>query len=58
MKMTINYLEFHEEGKMMQIKDLFEKDIFRPINNVVQAEQVEEDVVETELDEYVLTIFL
>jgi hypothetical protein len=55
MKMTINYLEFHEEGKMMQIKDLFEKDIFRPINNVVQAEQVEEDVVETELDEYVLT---
>lgn len=39
----------------MQIKDLFEKDIFRPINNVVQAEQVEEDVVETELDEYVLT---
>ncbi|ASF41331.1 hypothetical protein CEH05_20035 [Halobacillus halophilus] len=40
---------------MMQIKDLFEKDIFRPINNVVQAEQVEEDVVETELDEYVLT---
>jgi len=39
----------------MQIKDLFLKDIFRPINNVVQAEQVEEDVVKTELDEYVLT---
>lgn len=39
----------------MQIKDLFLKDIFRPINNVVQAEQVEEDVVKTELEEYVLT---
>jgi len=39
----------------MQIKDLFLKDIFRPINNVVQAEQIEEDVVKTELDEYVLT---
>ncbi|UCZ53205.1 BREX system P-loop protein BrxC [Bacillus shivajii] len=39
----------------MQIKGLFKKDIFRPINNVVQAEQVEENVVKTELDEYVLT---
>lgn len=39
----------------MQIKDLFLKDIFRPINNVVQAEQIEENVVKTELDEYVLT---
>ncbi|GEL78689.1 BREX system P-loop protein BrxC [Tenuibacillus multivorans] len=39
----------------MQIKDLFKKDIFRPINNVVQAEQTEDDVVKTELDEYVLT---
>ncbi|MFB4169021.1 BREX system P-loop protein BrxC [Virgibacillus sp. JSM 102003] len=39
----------------MQIKDLFKKDIFRPINNVVQAEQMEENVVKTELDEYVLT---
>ncbi len=39
----------------MQIKDLFIKDIFRPINNVVQAEQIEEEVVKTELDEYVLT---
>lgn len=39
----------------MQIKELFKKDIFRPINNVVQAEQVDEEVVKTELDEYVLT---
>lgn len=39
----------------MQIQDLFKKDIFRPINNVVQAEQVDEAVVNTELEEYVLT---
>src|SRR5699024_10127990 len=40
---------------MMEIKDLFKKDIFRPINNVVQAEQVDVSTVENELDEYVLT---
>src|SRR5699024_8686243 len=39
----------------MQIKDLFKKDIFRPINNVVQAEQIDKEVVKTELEEYVLT---
>lgn len=39
----------------MQIKDIFFKDIFRPINNVVQAEQLEEEVIENELEEYVLT---
>ena len=39
----------------MKIKDLFKKDIFRPINNVVQAEQVDVSTVENELDEYVLT---
>jgi len=39
----------------MQIKDLFQKDIFRPINNVVQAEQIDEKTIENELDEYVLT---
>ncbi|MEN1966611.1 BREX system P-loop protein BrxC [Lentibacillus sp. N15] len=39
----------------MQIKDIFFKDIFRPINNVVQAEQLEEEVVKNELEEYVLT---
>ncbi|WP_099159038.1 BREX system P-loop protein BrxC [Virgibacillus ndiopensis] len=39
----------------MQIKDLFKKDIFRPINNVVQAEQMDESTIENELDEYVLT---
>ncbi|WP_434122188.1 BREX system P-loop protein BrxC [Salinicoccus roseus] len=39
----------------MEIKDLFKKDIFRPINNVVQAEQVDASTVENELDEYVLT---
>ena len=39
----------------MQIKDLFIKDINRPINGVVKADQLEESTVFTELDEYVIT---
>lgn len=39
----------------MQIKDLFIKDINRPINGVVKADQLEENTVFTELDEYVIT---
>src|SRR5699024_3030085 len=42
-------------GKGMQIKELFKKDIFRTINNVVQAYQVDEEAVKKEIDEYVLT---
>ncbi|WP_233998422.1 BREX system P-loop protein BrxC [Pseudoalteromonas sp. T1lg48] len=43
------------ELKVMQIKDLFIKDINRPINGVVKADQLEESTVFTELDEYVIT---
>jgi hypothetical protein len=39
----------------MQIKDLFTKDINRPINGVVKADQLESSTVFTELDEYVIT---
>lgn len=39
----------------MLIKDLFEKNLFRPINGVVKAEQQEDAVVWQELEEYVLT---
>jgi hypothetical protein len=39
----------------MQIKGLFSKDIERQINGVVKADQREEHVVFTELDEYVVT---
>ena len=39
----------------MQIKELFNKDIERKINGVVKADQREDDVVFTELDEYVVT---
>ena len=39
----------------MQIKDLFTKDINRPINGVVKADQLENNTVFTELDEYVIT---
>ncbi|MFK5947668.1 MAG: BREX system P-loop protein BrxC [Methylococcales bacterium] len=39
----------------MQIKELFTKDIERKINGVVKADQRENHVVFTELDEYVVT---
>lgn len=39
----------------MQIKDLFTKNLFRPINGVVKADQKDEAVVWQELDEYVVT---
>ena len=39
----------------MQIKNLFERDIFRPINGVVKADQLDESSVWQELDEFVVT---
>ena len=39
----------------MQIKDLFERDIFRPINGVVKADQLDGASVWQELDEFVIT---
>jgi hypothetical protein len=39
----------------MQIRDLFSKDLFRPINGVVKADQQDEAIVWQELDEYVVT---
>lgn len=39
----------------MKIKDIFLKDIFRPINGVVKADQHDEAIIWQELDEYVIT---
>ena len=39
----------------MLIKNLFERDIFRPINGVVKADQLDESSVWQELDEFVIT---
>ncbi|MEZ9819681.1 BREX system P-loop protein BrxC [Shewanella sp. 10N.286.45.A1] len=39
----------------MQLKQLFNKDITRPINGVVKADQVGNETVFVELDEYVIT---
>jgi hypothetical protein len=39
----------------MHIRDIFSKDLFRPINGVVKADQLDESVVWQELDEYVVT---
>ena len=39
----------------MQIQNIFKKNISRPINGVVKADQLNESVVWQELDEYVVT---
>ena len=39
----------------MLIKNLFERDIFRPINGVVKADQLDDSSVWQELDEFVVT---
>jgi hypothetical protein len=39
----------------MKIDKLFERDIFRPINGVVKADQLDESSVWQELDEFVIT---
>jgi len=39
----------------MNIKDIFTRDLFRPINGVVKADQHDEEIVWQELDEYVVT---
>ena len=39
----------------MLIKNLFERDIFRPINGVVKADQLDDPSVWQELDEFVIT---
>ncbi len=39
----------------MQIKSIFEKDIARPINGVVKADQLDESIIWQELDEFVIT---
>ncbi|OEJ64563.1 BREX system P-loop protein BrxC [Magnetovibrio blakemorei] len=39
----------------MQIRNLFQKDLFRPINGVVKADQLDGESVWQELDEYVVT---
>jgi hypothetical protein len=39
----------------MKVKNLFERDIFRPINGVVKADQLDDASVWQELDEFVVT---
>lgn len=39
----------------MRIRDIFLKDIARKINVVVKADQTDEDIIVTELSEYVVT---
>ena len=39
----------------MTVRDLFKKNIFRPINGVVKADQTDESTVWQELDEFVVT---
>ena len=40
---------------MMTIREIFERDIARPINGVVKADQQDDGSVWQELDEFVIT---
>ena len=42
----------------MKIQNLFERDLSRPINGVVKADQLDESSVWQELDEFVVTMIL
>src|SRR3954467_2411563 len=46
---------FRKSEAYMLIKNLFERDIFRPINGVVKADQLDDSSVWQELDEFVVT---
>ena len=48
-------LSRHFREDIMQLKDLFNKELDRPINGVVKADQLDEQIVWSELDEYVVT---
>ena len=37
------------------IKNLFKKDIFRPIEGVIKADNLSEEAIFQEVDEYVIT---
>ena len=39
----------------MKIKDLFQKDIYRKIEEVIKVDQAEQETVRSELEEYIVT---
>ena len=39
----------------MRVKDLLERDLARPIEEIIKVDQTSEDVVYTEITEYVVT---
>lgn len=51
----IELLSLFPDEVEMQIKSLFKKDIFRSINGVIKAQQLDENSVWQELDEFVFT---
>src|SRR5438132_9016173 len=52
---TIALSNWYREARTMRIKTLFQKDIARPINGVVKADQLDASSVWQELDEFVVT---
>src|SRR5436309_7268856 len=52
---TIARSNWYREARTMHIKTLFQKDIARPINGVVKADQLDASSVWQELDEFVVT---
>src|SRR5262249_61035596 len=52
---TIALSNWYREASTMRIKTLFQKDIARPINGVVKADQLDASSVGQELDQFVVT---
>lgn len=48
-------ITFKPKERTMQIQSIFKKNITRPINGVVKADQLNENIIWQELDEYVIT---
>lgn len=42
----------------MMIRDMFADDINRKINGVIKVDQAADDVIEQELNEYVITVII
>ena len=42
-------------GATMKIKDLFQKDIHRKIEEVIKVDQADQETVKNELEEYIVT---
>ena len=51
----IGHSTLYKGGTIVIIRDMFDDDINRKINGVIKVDQAADDVIEQELNEYVIT---